>query len=601
MPAMCGVAGLYDPSGGLMAPAVSTVAAMVATLAHRGPDGEGLWADPQGRCVLGHRRLSVIDVSPAGRQPMPSHDGRWWLVVNGEIYDFEELRPRLPVAWRGRSDSEVLVNALALRGAGVLEELDGMYAFAAFDTASGELILGRDPFGEKPLYYLETPGGGLAFASELRALEAIPAFDAEVDVAAMAELMLFQYVAAPRTIFVSAKKLLPGHVLRARPGGPLRLERHHAFAVEGGERPARPLAEHADELEELLVRSLRRRLVSDVPLGAFLSGGVDSSTVCALAQRELGRPLPLFTLGFAGHSESEHETAAAFARHLGAEHHVRLVGEDAVEELPALGAWLDEPNADWSCLPVHLLAEQARQRVTVLLSGDGGDEMFAGYPWYAPPLAADAPERPWRADPAYVDGLLMTRVPAVAALFGGLPDPVAERLEAIRARIDDGSEPLAFRLRRNEVENYLPGAVLAKVDRMSMRHALEVRTPFLSRELARFAARLPVSALHDGRHGKLVLRELASRLLPRPLLELPKRGFGLPGTDWGGGRIRRLARELVLAEDGRLRQCLGPALDRFVTGDSDSHRQWTLVLLESWCRHHRAVLPRREPKTVAAG
>lgn len=599
---MCGLAGLYDHAALMAAPrATAVVRSMIATLAHRGPDGEGTWADARGRCTLGHRRLSVIDTSPAGRQPIGSSDGRWIAVVNGELYNFEDLRPRLEahgVRFRGRSDSEVLVNALALWQARALPLFDGMFAFAAFDTLSGELLLARDPFGEKPLYYLELPGGGLAFASEVQALAGVPGFDPTLNPDAIAELLLFQYVGAPRTIYQAVRKLPPGHLLHGRPGAGARVERYFTFDADGGELEPRPLAQFADELEEILARSIRRRLVADVPLGACLSGGVDSSTVCALAQRQLGHPLQTFTLGFVDQPESEHETAREFARHLGVEHHVKLVDEDAVETLPSLGAWLDEPNADWSCLPVYLLSQHARERVTVMLSGDGGDEMFTGYPWYFEPLERDRVGPPWRADAAYTDGLLMTSERAVARLFGRVPPVLAERLARIRSRIDEGPGSLAFRLRRNEAENYLPGAVLAKVDRMSMRHALEVRTPFLSPELAAFAARLPLSALCGGGRGKLVLRELAGRYLPQPLLDLPKRGFGLPGRDWAGDRIRRLAREWVQGDASLLRQCLGPALDAWVETDADSHRLWTLVLLESWCRHHPVAMPRLEREAV---
>jgi asparagine synthase (glutamine-hydrolysing) len=605
---MCGIAGLFDHGAtiGTGEEASRAVRAMAATLIHRGPDGDGLFSDPQGRCVLGHRRLSVIDRSAAGRQPMMSADGRWVVVCNGEVYNFQELRPLLQregIVLRGRSDTEVLVNSIALWQTGALPRLDGMFAFAAFDTQTGELLLARDPFGEKPLYYVELPRGGLAFASELQALETLPGFDAEVSVDAMAEVLMFQYVGAPRTIYRSVRKLPPGHWLRAAPGQGFRIHRYYSFPAETGEPEERSVGDLADELEEILVRSIRRRLVADVPVGAFISGGVDSSTVCALARNKLGRPLKTFTLGFAGNPESEHQTARSFAEHLGLEHHARMLVPADTAILPEIGAWLDEPSADWSCLPVYLLSKLAREHVTVALSGDGGDEMFAGYSWYFPPLeterTASGSAVPWRADPAYTAGLLMTGESVIAELFGGLPTVLAERLEQIRAQINQPSPGLAFRLRRNEVENYLPGAVLAKVDRMSMRHSLEVRTPFLQTELALFAARLPARALYGSGRGKLVLREVAYRHLPRELIDLPKRGFGLPGPDWGGAEIRSGARQLLLSEESRLRLCLGrEILHAFVQRDSDTHQLWTLAMLESWLRHHRVTLPEARGQDV---
>jgi asparagine synthase (glutamine-hydrolysing) len=311
---MCGVAGLFGARSNFhsLDEMASVVTAMARSMAHRGPDTEGIWSDPEGRCVLGSRRLSVIDLSDAGRQPMISADGRHVMAYNGEIYNCDELRPRLRaegIGFRGHADTEVLVNGIALWGREVLEELDGMFAFAAFDKASGELLLARDPFGEKPLYYVELPAGGLAFASELQALEQLPQFDGEVDADAVAELLMFEYVGAPRSIYRSVKKLPPGHWLRSTPGQPVEIQRYFQFQPGIGEPDARPLGEMADELEDILVRALRRRVVSDVPLGAFLSGGVDSSTVCAVIARKLGLPLKTFSIGFAQAPESEHEVA----------------------------------------------------------------------------------------------------------------------------------------------------------------------------------------------------------------------------------------------------------------------------------------------------
>jgi asparagine synthase (glutamine-hydrolysing) len=596
---MCGIAGLfaYRPTVASAEDARNLVGAMSASLVHRGPDDAGIWVDAESRCVLASRRLSVIDVSDAGHQPMSSFDGRWVVAYNGEIYNFAALRPLLEargIAFRGHADTEVLVNGIATWGTATLGKLDGMFAFAAFDTVSGELLLARDPFGEKPLYYLELPHGGLAFASEVQALERVPGFDGEMSLDAMAELLMFQYIGAPRSIYRSVSKLPPGHWLRAAPGEPLRVERYFEFRPGMGGFDTRPLPALADELEDLLERSVRSRMVADVPLGAFLSGGVDSSTVCALIRRKAGLPLKTFSIGFAGAPESEHAAAREFARHLGTEHTERIVAPVAMEALAGLGALMDEPNADWSCLPVYWLSELAREQVTVAVSGDGGDEMFGGYDRYLEAL--DSSRKGGTAGSAgatyYNPYLLDAGEKEIAGLFGGMPSGLAEHLRRLREEIDHATTPLLCRLRESDVENYLPGAVLAKVDRMSMRHSLEVRTPYLGVELARFAERLPPEVLCRPGSSKLLLREVAYRHLPRPLIDRPKLGFGLPNVAWASREIHEVSTRLLGTSDSRLRAFFGArAMDALLARPRASFRWCAFAVLESWCRYHPAKLP----------
>ena len=282
---MCGIAGMFRPRQRLQIPeAQRLLRQMIGTLRHRGPDADGLWCEVNGRCILGHRRLSIIETSDAGGQPFRSDDGRWVVVVNGEIYNFQELKPIVERAGgkvRGHTDTEILLQSLALWGIRALEKFDGMFAFAAYDTQTGELLLARDAFGEKPIYLMDLPAGGVAFASELQALECVPGFDPTVDLDAMGELLCFQYIGAPRSIYRSVKKLGPGEWLRVTATGERISGRF--FAFEPSENVFdRPLPDLVDELEDILVRSIRRRMIADVPVGAFLSGGVDSSTVCAL-------------------------------------------------------------------------------------------------------------------------------------------------------------------------------------------------------------------------------------------------------------------------------------------------------------------------------
>ena len=605
---MCGIAGLFQSRNSLPPAYMNQVVeSMLSTMPHRGPDAQGVWSDPSGRCVLGHLRLSIIDTSDAGRQPMASGDGRRLISFNGELYNFQELRPALAaagVALRGRTDTEVLIESLALWGTDALSKFDGMFAFAVFDTLSGELLLARDPFGEKPLYYMQLKNGGFAFASELQALERVPGFDGTVSVDAMAELLTFQYIGAPRSIYQNVKKLPPAHWLRVSADGQITTGRYFEFRPGTAASFDRSIGDLADELEDLLAKSLKRRLISDVPLGAFLSGGVDSSTVCGLVRRKLDRPLKSFSIGFEGAPETEHLIARSFAQHLGTDHHEQILAPNASDFLFGMGALLDEPNADSSCLPTYLLSRFAREQVTVAISGDGGDEMFGGYGRYFHTLEERdrhrAGELPgWRPGEAYFGSrILVAAEPQLTELFGFVPRGFADHLAHLRNELNEADEALLLpAMRRSDVENYMPGAVLPKVDRMSMRHSLEVRTPFLSVEVARFAERLPESVLVRQGRGKLVLREVAYRHLPRDLVDLPKQGFGMPMSDWGRANLLDIVAQLLEGDDSRLRAAIGEeGVNRFLTrqrtpGNFAAYQVWAVAALESWLRHHPATVP----------
>lgn len=604
---MCGIAGIFETNAQVRSreEAERLVAKMTNSFQHRGPDGHGVWSDERGQCVLGHRRLSIIDTSEAGLQPFASNDGRWIITFNGEIYNFAEIKPHLEqagVQFRGRTDTEVLVEAIALWGVSALERLDGMYAFAAYDTHTRELLIARDPFGEKPLYYTKLPSGGLAFASELQALEILPGFSGAVNIDALAEVLSFQYIGAPRSIYSSVHKLPPGHWMKITADGEIITQRYYAFLPGSGGYDSRPKSDLVDELEELLTRSLKRRLVSDVPLGAFLSGGVDSSTICALARRKLNVPLQTFSIGFRDAPESEHEIARQFAAHLGTEHFDDLVEPNAAEFLHDIGNILDEPNADSSCLPTYILSAFARKRVTVAISGDGGDELFGGYGRYFQTLIErdehiNGAHVGWQPGKAYYGNrILVATEPHIEELLEYLPRKFMTHLSDLRGDLNSASALLPA-MRRSDVDNYMPGAVLPKVDRMSMQHSLEVRTPFLNMELARFAERLPDDVLVAGHKGKILLREIAYRYLPRNLIDMPKRGFGLPMSDWGRQSMLNVASSLLEADDSRLAASLGPqSINRFMTRQRSRdgfamYQIWAVAMLESWLRGHPAVMP----------
>lgn len=609
---MCGIAGIAGVRDhiALGTPALQR---MADAMVHRGPDAGGTWIDERRRCALAHRRLSIIDLSEAGAQPMLSTDSPWVVSFNGEIYNFQGLREELQATgarFNGHSDTEVLLEALAQWGLDAIPRLDGMFAFAAFNRDSGELILARDPFGEKPLYYCDAPGGGIAFASELSALETLPWFEREVSAERIAEMLMFQYLGAPRTIYEHASKLPPGHWMRVSGDGHRRVHRYFEFAPGSSETTDAPLWEAADHLEELLADSLERRLISDVPLGALLSGGVDSATTCALIRRRLNRPLKTFSLGFRDAPESETDVAAAFAREIGSDHHELIVDARAIDFLRDFGQIIDEPNGDVSCFPTYVLSRLVREHVTVAVSGDGGDEMFGGYDRYLHTLDElnSRPLRPF--GPEYYSGriLVMTDI-EIRALLGEIPAGLAAHVATLRGSLDDRRAEMLSAMRWTDATNYLPGAVLAKVDRMSMQHSLEVRTPFLSTDVARFAESLPDRLLVGAGHGKLVLREVACRYLPRTLVDLPKKGFGLPSVGWGRTELMALAHDQLLTRSSFLGQALGRDRVRaFLERPYRVQPVWAMCALESWLRarqpvitglpeHGRALVPR--PRSVA--
>ena len=608
---MCGIAGLFQRNGRRTHRELLRASAekMANVIAHRGPDGSGVWVDELARCALSHRRLSIIDTSDAAAQPFHSGDGRWQLSFNGEIYNYRDIRARLErqgCRFRSRSDTEVLIEALAFWGPEVIRELDGMFAFAAFDTQTGKLILARDPFGEKPLYYSWLDGSTLAFASELRSLETLDRFDRMINVDALAEYLSFQYVGAPRSIYDNAAKLTPGTYMIVDPDGNAEGLPYFRFQPGVGEPDRRSLPAIADELEDILVRSIERRLIADVPLGAFLSGGVDSSTVCALIAKRLGVPLKTYSIGFEGASaESEHEVARTFARHIGAEHHEEIISPDVGGFLENYGRLLDEPNADTSCLPTYYLSRFARRHVTVAISGDGGDELFGGYGRYAGLLRERSkwqarsflPNGYWKPGARYYGpAILISGDDEIEGLLGFLPEGFAHHLARLRAEIDLASDALLAAMRAGDAAHYMPGAVLAKVDRMSMQHSLEVRTPFLNVELARFAERLPESVLADGEFSKRALREVAYRYLPRDLVDMPKRGFGLPMNAWMRDSLLPMAEKLI-GGGSVLRDKLGAkGVEAFLQRHRNPARfnpyqLWGVVSLELWLRNRPVVFP----------
>lgn len=615
---MCAIAGLIDLTGAYGPDTIARLTtAMRDTMVHRGPDDAGLWVDPAGGCGLGHRRLSIIDLSADGRQPMAAVNGPAIVTFNGEIYNHLEIRRRLEqggAVFRSRSDTEVLPNLFADLDPGPLGALNGMFAFGVWRPDLRQLLLARDAFGKKPLYvYQDTHV--FAFASEMQAFYALPTFDAQIDRDALAEYLLLGYFPGPRTVYQRVRQIEPGSFMRLEfsQGAPPRvLAADRFFQFTAVERPSVAGVDKGvlkANLKRRLISAVEQRMVSDVPLGAFLSGGVDSSLVVAIVRRELGREINTYSIGFEGAPESEHEDARAIAAHLGARHHDSLLRPDGIDLIGRIAGVLDQPNGDSSCLPTYLLSEFARREVTVILSGDGGDELFGGYGRYRDTMneLADAQllRRVHGIDPAtatLADLYMSLRwhiwLPSqVEQLLGALPQSAAMRLEGWRAALNDPSTPPMHRMRTLDANLYMPGAVLAKVDRMSMQHALEVRAPLLDvgfADLAMGVSQDDCWASPDV--TKKILKEIASDYLPREWMFRSKKGFGLPSNAWAMNDVISLCGDTLAAPGARLRDHLDAgALAATVKTQSQPnqfsiYQMWPLLILELWLREQPAKI-----------
>ncbi len=614
---MCGIAGYVDLTGRLGRERLAELAhAMNQTMVHRGPDDSGVWVDPTGHCALAQRRLSIVDLSPLGRQPMVDATGRVGLTFNGEIYNFRDLRRQLVSQghqFKSQCDAEVVLHLLAEQHADRLDRLRGMYALALWNGRERRLMLARDPFGKKPLY-IARGNGWFAFASELRALEVIEDLDRTVSPEALADYLLLQYFHAPRTVYRGVEKLEPGCYLLVDGDGREQRGRHFRFEA-GDAEPDVELAaryeDRVDQLDALLTQAVERRLMSDVPLGAFLSGGIDSALVVS-RMRRLGVHTKTYSVGFADSPDSEHMQAREIAARLGCEHHDIVLKPDAIKLAPMIAESLDEPNGDSSCLPTYLLSEFTRRYVTVALSGDGGDEMFGGYGRYFDTLADVAGDGGARASSLYLGPrLTIFQQPDIARFLGSVPTATQANMDSWSAKLDCSDRPLIHRMRNMDVQAYLPGAVLAKVDRMSMQHSLEVRCPLLDTDIARFAAALGAEDLVEtlagsngrpGYSGKRILKDLLARELPREWVQRRKKGFGLPSNFWDGPALRSFAHDVLAGSSTCLANCLDHRQLKAWLVEQENpqcfsiYRLWPMLILELWLRRAREG---RERSTVA--
>ena len=648
---MCGIAGLFQPGGATAAALTDTVASMTGMLAHRGPDAGGLWTDAAAGVSFGHRRLSILDLTEAGAQPMRGADGRFTITYNGEIYNHLEIRADLESAgaapnWTGHSDSETLLAAIHHWGVNdALARFNGMFAFALWDARDRVLTLCRDRFGEKPLFY-GWVGRDLVFASELKAFAAHPDWHGSIDRQALTAFMRYSYVPAPLTIWQGIRKLAPGTLVRfgeqaaAGDGGTQEAYWSMRQQVVDGQR-ARLLdpLKATDELERLLSQAVQRQSISDVSLGAFLSGGIDSSTIVALMQKQSALPVKTFSIGFAESEFNEAAHARRVAQHLGTDHTEWVVASsDALSLIPSLATIYDEPFGDSSQIPTTLVATLARRHVTVALSGDAGDELFGGYNRHvwgsrlhqrfgALPLplrkalvgliGAVAPE------PANSIGRIAGRMLPQRYQIPRIGDQLAKIGRIVNARtfdemyrllssIDDdpaavifgGSEAKSWfngqmamidgpidpldRMTLSDALSYLTDDILQKVDRAAMSVGLETRVPFLDRDVAEFSCRLPPEfKVRDGQ-GKWLVRQLLDRHVPRHLIDRPKTGFGIPLDDWLRGPLKGWASDLLAPDRLRRQGWFDAARVQAVWAEHLHGRRnhgswlWNVLMAQAW-------------------
>ena len=657
---MCGIAGWLGSSfDSSQSDQERVLSELTKTLSHRGPDDSGAWLDLDRQIALGHQRLSVIDLSPAGHQPMISASGRYVLAFNGEIYNHTKLREDLLANhseraphWRGHSDTESLAAGFDVWGVRrTLERAVGMFAIAVWDRQEQTLTLARDRMGEKPLYF-GWCGGSFVFASELKAVKQHPGFTSEIDRGALQSYFRYSYVPAPYSIYKGIYKLEPGCLLTVTLAGASNaanaapvagsegtgwvLERYWSLqdkAAAGQDSPLHNERKVLETLEEALSESIKGQSIADVPLGAFLSGGIDSSLIVALMQRQAARPVKTFTIGFHEQEHSEAKHARAIASHLGTDHtEMMLSAQDALDVIPRLPRIYDEPFADSSQIPTFLVAQMAREHVTVALSGDAGDELFGGYNRYcwAPGIWDKLSRVPTGLRDRVLSSLagggpaagLLSLLPGrFKVALAGEKALKLQRASRDAASLDDfylglvsewldadqlvkGGEELPTILSNPEAWpefadpehrmmyldacTYLPDDILVKVDRAAMAVSLETRVPFLDHRVVELAWQLPLSMKISAGQGKWALRQILDKYVPQRLMERPKQGFAIPLADWLRGPLREWAESLIdpakLEQQGYLRSSLVTKKWREHQSGSANweHSLWSVLMFQAW-------------------
>jgi asparagine synthase (glutamine-hydrolysing) len=648
---MCGIAGFVERQGEASLPSTDSRAElldrMCRVIRHRGPDDQGTMV--RGGAALGMRRLSIIDLA-GGHQPISGCDPSVTVVFNGEIYNYRELQRALEARghrFHTHSDTEAIVHAYEEHGAGCVEHLRGMFGFAIWDERDRTLFLARDRVGKKPLYYTVTPRGTLVFGSELKSLLEHTEVSRELDVEALDAYLTFGYVPDPLSIFRGIHKLPPGHHLTYRDGS-VQVQQYWDFPFEA-ETTSRNEDDYLEELNALLDDAVRARLVADVPLGAFLSGGVDSSAVVGLMSRHTNRPVKTFSIGFHEDSYSELKYARLAAKHFGTEHHEFIVTPDICHIVDELAWHFDEPFADSSAIPTYMVSKLAREHVKVVLSGDGGDELFAGYTRYAvdrsrsgfarlprvlrrgvmSPLSRSLPHGAWGRNFIYNVALdPFDRYVDSISVFSALNKPSLYTAEFRRQL--NGRESMSAHFRNLaasvstgealdgmlylDSKTYLPGDILTKVDRMSMAVSLEARVPLLDHHLIEFVARLPARMKMKGLKTKHIFKRAVRDFVPAEILDRPKQGFGVPIQQWINDQLRERIRETLSERRTRERGLIDERYVRRLLDEHERQRRdhsgqlWALFMLEQWQRvfmddagrDSRAAAEASEPARLAS-
>jgi len=621
---MCGIAGKFRFDGEVVADAL--IERMCRGIAHRGPDDQGIHTGPY--IGLGQRRLAIIDLNREACAPLSNEDGTVWVTFNGEIYNFRSLRQQLIQqghVFRTQGDTEVIIHLYEQHGIRCLEHLRGMFAFAIWDARAKQLFAARDRLGKKPLYYTKA-GQAFLFGSEIKAITADPNVSVSPNFPAIDTYLTYQYVPSPATAFEGIFKLPPAHYLICRANGEVEVARYWSVPVGPKSRAAGPKLE--EELLRLLRESVRLRLISDVPLGAFLSGGIDSGTIVALMAQESGETVKTFSIGLEDEEQNELPYAQLVAERYGTDHHEFTIRPDAAEVLPILVRHYNEPFADSSALPTYYVSKLTRQHVPVALSGDGGDESFCGYENYArvagwsrldavpsiirrtlaPAMAASLDHLPYHNTKARISrGLAMvgSRTPERFCLQSTILKPQEKRVcytPQFRSLLGHSSSHCELRLdwndgmdefqwmSRHDQTYYLPDCLMVKTDVASMANSLEVRCPFLDHQLVEFATTIPSGLKRNSNGGKLILKRIAAQLLPEQIISRRKTGFGVPLDRWFRGELAGTLRGTLLDDRAVRRGLFAPTfvrrmIDEQAAGHRNwSNRLWALLFLELWFR-----------------
>jgi asparagine synthase (glutamine-hydrolysing) len=604
---MCGLAGVFSKYESLDDEAIGKLDLISGCLVHRGPDASGVWISDDRRISFAHRRLSIVDLSVDANQPMDIDELDWVVVFNGEIFNFKELKQEIIQKYKYKfkttSDTEVINALLHFKGQDTFQELDGQFAIAAYNKIDKEILLARDQFGEKPFYYGVDKNKNLWFSSELNSLVKSNAINNLIDHDSVAQYLIYQYVPEPYSIYKNIKKIPKGHIVKIRDYDSqnlkiFRINFKDNLAIANEEFMKLNFYEAKSLVKDLVINSLEKRLISDVPVGMFLSGGVDSSLTCSLARYELGAQLDVFSLGYLGEYDHEIYTAKEISHELGFKFHPLIINSGSAGLHELIASKLDEPNGDVSCLQTYLLAQFARESVTVVISGDGADELFGGYPRYRNSLLHHNSGHEDLAEIYFSTVHLRTNMES-SYLLQKRSLRVKDELRSWEQKINESDNKLKT-LREYDLEFYLPGAVLAKVDRMSMASSLEVRTPYLTQSLKRVAFNLNESYISSNDTEKVILRSLLADYIGAEKAHLPKKGFGFPESDWVKQAITKEFIKMISDQQNPIYNFIGH--DQLLHELNSSrvifnpYKIWSILILNAWLKNNSFSVDDRESR-----